>query len=373
MARLRSIPHDDPRGIYESVRRVIDRSGSAVLLGGTQEAEPIEVMNGTVAVVETSGSTGYPKRVVLSRTAVMASALATSLRIGEGRWLLAVPATYVAGLQVLVRSVMARQDPVFMAGRFTAQGFAAATGELAGSARYTSLVPTQLMRVLDAADDASVLDAARSYECILVGGQALAPGVYERARELGLRVVRTYGSSETSGGCVYDGEPLDTARLRVENGEVQVAGPMLADGYLGEPERTRAAFLRDDEDVRWYRTGDTGSVDNGILQIDGRLDNVIVSGGINVSLDRVERVVRAIPGLEEAVVVPVTDAEWGQASVVVTASPAAIDDIREVVGDHLGAPARPRSILVLDELPLLASGKPDRVALRADVSSRAGL
>jgi o-succinylbenzoate---CoA ligase len=158
---------------------------------------------------------------------------------------------------------------------------------------------------------------------------------------------------------------------------VQVAGPMLADGYLGDPARTAAAFVRDAEGTRWYRTGDAGMLEDGVLRIHGRLDNVIVSGGVNVSLDRVERVVRSIPGLEGAVVVGVDDATWGEASVVVAPRGEALRRseseqlaaARAAVADAIGAPARPSRLVLVDELAHLPSGKPDRELIRRMVAA----
>ncbi|QEV99163.1 AMP-binding protein [Microbacterium caowuchunii] len=377
MALLRAVPPEgqSARDVLRALRRAIEGPGPAVLLGST---EPVDVPAGTAAVVTTSGSTGVPKGVVLSRNALLASAFATSARVGEGTWLLAVQPSYVAGLQVLVRSLMSGREPAVLEGRFTAQSFASAARLMASSVggervpTYTSLVPAQFIRLIEAADDAEVLWALRSFRAFLIGGQALPEPARVRAAELGVHVVRTYGSTETSGGCVYDGVPLDGVRMRIERGEVQLTGPVLAEGYLGEPERTDAVFVRDAEGTRWYRTGDAGEITDGVLRVTGRIDNVIISGGVNVSLDRVERVVRALPGLVDAVVVGVADERWGQASVVVlparaddrAADPGLLDAVRSAVARELGAPARPTRILRVDDLPALPSGKPDRVALR---------
>ena len=132
-------------------------------------------------------------------------------------------------------------------------------------------------------------------------------------------IVRTYGSTETSGGCVYDGRPLRGVSVRIVDGEVQIAGPTLAEGYLGDAETTDAVFRRSSDGTRWYLTGDAGIIEDDVLRVRGRIDNVIVSGGVNISLDRVERVVRGIPGLESAVVVGIPDPRWGETSVVVVA------------------------------------------------------
>lgn len=377
--QLSPLDSDDPRDVLRALRSAVLGAGPAVALGAAAGL-PSEVPAGTAVVVTTSGSTGYPKSVALSRSALTSSALATAQRIGSGAWLLALPGTYVAGVQVMVRALVAGRDPAILAGSFTPDTFTAAASAMAASEggrrvpTFTSLVPAQVQTLVDAGEtDAAVARALASFEAVLVGGQALPPSLAERAAALGARIVRTYGSTETSGGCVYDGSPLEDVRLRIADGEVQIGGPTLADGYLGDPELTAAAFVRDADGSRWYRTGDTGDLQDGMLRITGRRDNVIVSGGVNVSLDRVEQTVRTVPGLAGAVVVPAADERWGAASVVVLSRRALADrsepdllaDLRRVVGDAVGAPARPRELLVIEELPLLPSGKPDRAALRA--------
>ncbi|KNY08137.1 acyl-CoA synthetase [Microbacterium sp. GCS4] len=338
---------------------------------------------GTAVVIATSGSSGVPKRVALSGEALRASAEATAQRIGSGRWLLALPGGYVAGLQVVVRSILAGTEPVALDGRFSPQTFAEATLSMLRPVSgdgipelYTSLVPAQLSTLLDAAADAPIRAALRAYRAILVGGQALPEPLRERAADLGVRLVRTYGSTETSGGCVYDGVPLESVAVRAVDGELRIAGPMLADGYLGDGDLTARNFTHDEHGIRWYRTGDLGLVDDGVVRVHGRADNVIVSGGINVSLDRVERIVRRIPGLSGAVVVGVDDARWGEASVIVAARGEALrrsesDQLvqaREAVAEELGKHARPARMVLVDELDVLASGKPDREAIRRAVA-----
>ena len=372
---------DDPREILRGLRGALHGAGPALGLG-LVSGLPGEVRPGTAVVVTTSGSTGVPKSVVLSRDALTASALSTAERIGDGAWLLALPASYVAGLQVLVRSLIADREPAILSGAFTPQAFAATALMMVSTDRgervptYTSLVPAQLSKLLDAAEhDPAVLTALRSFETILVGGQALPAATLERAETAGARIVRTYGSTETSGGCVYDGVPLNNVRVRIERGEVQVSGPTLAEGYLGNDELTDAAFLRDRDGTRWYRTGDAGLIEDGVLRVRGRLDNVIVSGGVNVSLDRVERIVRGIPGLAGAVVVGVPDERWGEASVVVATRGEALrrseavqlEEARAAVQSEIGPHARPSRLVLVDELATLPSGKPDRETIRRAV------
>lgn len=369
---------DDAGELRERLARALD-GGPAIGLG-MLDGQPDEVDDGTAVVIGTSGSTGIPKRVVLSADALCAGAEATGERIGSGSWLLALPAGYVAGLQVLVRSILSGTTPVVLDGGFSPRAFAEATlgmlggstGSASGRGLFTSLVPAQITTLLDAADDPTVSAALQAYSAILVGGQALPEPVRERAGGLGVRLVRTYGSTETSGGCVYDGVPLDTVAVRTVAGELQIAGPMLADGYLDDPALTERTFTRDEHGIRWYRTGDLGIVEGGVVRVHGRADNVIVSGGINISLDRVERIVRAVPGLASAVVIGVPDERWGEASVIVAPRGQALrrseseqlEHARQAVADEIGRAARPARLIIVDELAALPSGKPDRETIR---------
>ena len=364
---LRTVDGADAGAVRDALPAALDGAGP-LALGFEPSAEDV-VPEGTAVVIATSGSSGIPKRVVLSAAALRASAAATAARIGSGQWMLALPAAYIAGVQVLGRSLLAGIDPVPLEGRFTPDAFVRATATLRdGVDRFTSFVPAQLATLLDAADEQPRVRAAlASYRAILVGGQALPERLRVRADAAGARIVRTYGSSETAGGCVYDGRPLDGVGLAEVEGEVRISGPMLADGYLGDDERTAQVFVPGSDGVRWYRTGDAGTITPaGRLAVTGRIDNVIVSGGINVSLDRVERVVRGIPGLEQAVVVGVPDERWGEASVIFADLPDGeqlLEAARARVEAEIGRHARPAQLRVV-RVPTLASGKPDRESLR---------
>lgn len=376
------IPTDaeDPVLLREALQRALD-GGPALGLGMVAGA-PENVADGLAAVIATSGSSGIPKRVALSGEALRASAEATAARIGSGRWLLALPAGYVAGLQVLVRSILAGTHPTTIEGRFSPESFAEATLAMLRPTEagipdlYTSLVPAQVATLLDAADDTAVRAALTAYRAILVGGQSLPEPLRERAADLGARLVRTYGSTETCGGCVYDGVPLDTVGVRTVDGELRIAGPMLAEGYLGDCSLTARTFVHDEHGIRWYRTGDLGIVEDGVVRVHGRADNVIVSGGINISLDRVERIVRRSAGLHEAVVVGVEDERWGEASVIVAArgevlrrsESEQLAHARDAVEAELGKHARPARLILVDEIEVLSSGKPDREAIRRMVA-----
>ncbi|MEP6478237.1 MAG: AMP-binding protein [Rhodoglobus sp.] len=354
--RLLVVDANDSVGVARALRAALNADGPAIMpYLGTPRDVPEFVSQHTAVVIESSGSTGRPKRVELSADALLASAAASEAVLGvAGQWLLALPLSYIAGINVLVRSVAAGTEPVVAGGSLPA-----AMEQMTEPVRYTSLVPVQLARLMD---DETAHDALRRFDRILVGGQASPPALLDRARELGIRVTRTYGSSETSGGCVYDGVPIGNTRMRIVDGRVQLAGSMLAEGYLDDPERTAAAFEHDGAE-RWYLTDDTGTLADGVLRVTGRIDDVIVSGGVKVSLAEVELAVRSIPGLADAVVVRAPHAQWGEVPVVFTAASADLETVRAAVGRSLGNASRPARIVTLAELPLLATGKPDRVEL----------
>jgi o-succinylbenzoate---CoA ligase len=301
-------------------------------------------------VVETSGSTGRPKRVVLSRAAMRASADATHARLGgAGQWLLTLPPAYVAGLQVLFRSVRAGTEPVVAA----AEDLPEAAESMSGPRRYVSLVPTQLHRLLSG----SAAGLTR-FDAVLVGGAALDPGLRRRA---GARVVTTYGMSETCGGCVYDGVPLDGVEVATtEQGRVRIRGPVLFEGYDGQPELT-AQVLRDG----WFLTQDLGRVDaDGRLSLHGRVDDVVVSGGVNVPVGAVAEGLRSHPAVRAAEVVGVPDDEWGEVVVAVADTDLSLEQLRDRVAEELPRTFAPRRLVRVDALPLLPNGKVDRLAVQ---------
>ena len=332
------------------------------MFAGKADGLPDHVAQNVALVVQSSGSTARPKRVALSADALLASAAATeSVLGGAGQWVLALPTTYIAGISVLVRSICADTDPVAVDGHFDADSFVRAASRLEHPLRFTSLVPAQLATLLESE---SAVAALRRFDRVLIGGQATPAPLLERALAAGVRVSRTYGSSETAGGCVYDGLPVGTTRVRVVEGQVELAGPTLAEGYLDDPERTDAAFHTDDG-VRWYRTGDLGRIDeSGVLAVTGRLDDVIVSGGVNISLGELEQLIRRQTPMHDAVVVPADDERWGQVPVVVSSFSGDLGQLRSLASAALGAAAAPARVVLVDGIPLLASGKPDRLALR---------
>jgi len=358
----------------------LDGTGPALLplpTGGTRRpvlaaldpAQPLE-RDDVALVMPTSGSTGEPKGALLTADALRHSAQATHERLGgAGQWLLALPLTHVAGIAVLVRSLAARTRPEILDlyGGFDVGSFTTATARLHGDVRrYTSLVPTQLRRLLDAGADLT------TYDAVLVGGAALSPELLERARGAGVRVLTTYGMTETCGGCVYDGRSLDGVDVATgSDGRVSIGGRVVFAGYRLRPDLTSAALV-----AGRHVTQDLGRWSpDGRLEVLGRADDVVVCGGVNVPAALVERVLSGHPSVATCAVVGVPDPEWGERVVavvqpVVQSQAPTLEELRAYAADRLEPAAMPRQVVVLGMLPVLASGKPDKAAVRNLVAAR---
>jgi o-succinylbenzoate---CoA ligase len=307
-------------------------------------------------VISTSGSSGAPKQVLLGRAAALASAGASSARLGAtGQWLLALPSSYVAGFNVVVRSLLAGHRPAVLGDRTPA--------EVVTDGAFVSVVPTQLHRWLDSPDDRAAL--ARCHT-VLVGGGPVDASLRARAEEAGVRAVATYGSAETCGGCVYDGLPLDGVGLALAaDGRIRIGGPTLFDGYLEDPAATRTALVDG-----WFVTSDAGRLDeDGRLRVLGRVDDMVVSGGVNVPAAAVAARLREHPAVSAAEVVGLPDAEWGNRVVAVLTLVEPVETLSlEAARDWVAAVHprawAPREVLVVPALPMLANGKVDRLAVR---------
>lgn len=399
-------------------------------------AEPIAL------VVGTSGSTGTPKRTALTARALAASAAATEQFFGSNsdaasQWLLALPAHYIAGAQVLARSVLAGTAPVIARSviepvHFSPEVFLQAVERMSSARRFISLVPTQLHKLLESADadshlGADIHEALSSFTGILLGGAPSSADLLAASTALGLSTVTTYGSAETAGGCVYSGSVLPGVRVELvpeegmpeksmptapdiegkpaQVGRIWISGAHLASGYIGDAARTAEHFFTAADGTRWYRTDDYGllspahdldSTANGLdsaahgntahsseprLQVLGRSDDVLISGGVKISARAVATVLEEHPAVREACVIGLPDARWGTAiAAAVTLVPSAgaaaaptennpaLNEelcalLRARCAEKLGAPAAPKQLSILPDFPLTSTGKPDRAKI----------
>jgi o-succinylbenzoate---CoA ligase len=339
------------------------RPEAVIGVGGevTTRSSAASVAADTAVIIGTSGSTGVPKGVELSAAALTHSARASLARAGAQpgeRWLACLPASHVAGLQVLVRSVLSGTEPVVAA----AATAAAVSGAAGAGCAHVSVVPTQLVRLLASAEGTRAL--AR-YRGVLVGGAAAGEAALGEARRAGIAVMTTYGMSETCGGCVYDGVPLDGVTVREDSaGRLRIAGPVLMNRYHGQPGLT-AGVLAGGE----FRTSDLGYVQGGRVTVRGRADDVINTGGHKVVPGEVAAVLQTCPGVREAVVIGRPDPEWGErvTAFIVPADPSdppGLELLRTHVSARLPRYACPSEVVLTEAIPLLPSGKPDLAALR---------
>jgi o-succinylbenzoate---CoA ligase len=323
--------------------------------------EPID--DDVALVATTSGTTGAPKGALLTAAALTASAVATHQRLGgPGRWLLALPTYHIAGIQVLVRSLLGGAAPVELdvSDGFDVSQLPSAIDELGSGRRYTALVATQLAKALD---DPAAAAALAELDAVLLGGGPAPRPVLDAAAGAGVTVVRTYGMSETAGGCVYDGLPLDGVRLRIDDGRIVIGGPTLAKGYRNPPDPDPFA------QSGWFRTDDFGVVDDsGVLSVLGRVDDAISTGGLTIMPQPVEAALRTHPAVADCAVFGLADERLGQrvvAAVVLADGAAApsLDELRAHVIRTLDPTAAPRELHIVDALPRRGIGKVDRPAL----------
>lgn len=385
----------------------------------------VEVTEPIALVVGTSGSTGTPKRTALTARALAASAAATERFFGSNsdaasQWLLALPAHYIAGAQVLARSVLAGTAPVIARSvtepvHFSPEVLLQAVERMSSARRFISLVPTQLHKLLESADanphlGAEIHEALGSFTGILLGGAPASADLLAASTALGLNTVTTYGSAETAGGCVYSGSVLPGVRVELvpeegmpavpdvegkpaQVGRIWISGAHLASGYIGDAARTAEHFFIAADGTRWYRTDDYGllspandpdSATHGSeprLQVLGRSDDVLISGGVKISARAVATVLEEHPAVREACVLGLPDARWGTAiaaavTLVPSAGAAATSTenrpalneelcalLRAHCAEKLGAPAAPKQLSILPDFPLTSTGKPDRAEI----------
>lgn len=344
-------PSLTPESVFDVVAGI--SGGGATVIGPDPETtEPGDAD----LVVFTSGTTGPPKGVRLGMLNLTAAASASADHLGHGPeddWLLAMPLHHVGGLSIIVRQAYTGGS-ITLLPRFAADPFAAA---MKGEVTMVSVVPTMLARLV-------AHGPFEGLRAVLVGGGPIPEGLLETAASAGLPVLPTYGMTETFGqvATLRPGSPLQRKAHPLPgmefrtgpDGRIAVKGPQVSPGYLGQPDRPDP----------WFVTSDMGEIDEeGALRILGRADNVIVTGGENVSPERVEAVLRTHPDVREVVVVGVPDPEWGQlVACVYEGTPGLLS---EWAAERLSGPMMPKRWVPVGEIPRTSIGKPDREAVRS--------
>jgi O-succinylbenzoic acid--CoA ligase len=324
--------------------------GPAISLGSVSvEKAPQRV----ALIVNTSGSTGQAREVGLSASALLESAKSANKFVGAkpGQiWSLLLPLTHIAGINVLIRSLELGTEPIDLRNH---------EGEYP-QADFTAIVPTQLFRALNGDD--RLLRHLQAAKAVLVGGAALAPEVHLQASAAQINVIASYGSSETAGGCVYNGTPLDGVELNLTpEKKIAIKGSILATTYLG-------AQTLWDTNIQdgWLITSDSGRIENEKLIVEGRLDDVIISGGENISLSAIEGSLHAHFPHKSFAAFSIKDPQWGDALHVAVAGDGfpLENELNEYLVERFGAPSKPKGYLYLPELPLVGIGKVDRKKLQ---------
>lgn len=327
--------------IMTSLAKALVSDGPALGFGSVTSAQ----VGAKVAVVVTStGSTGANKEIMLTAGALIASARAANkflnAHFGE-TWSLLLPLTHIAAVNVLVRSLELGTIPVNLTEYESEYP----------KVDYTAIVPTQLFNALNGDD--RLLKHLQSAKAVLVGGAALTPELQEQATTAKIKVVTTYGMSETSGGCVYNGVPLEGVQIAIsDSGFIKISGEVLAHNLNLDSQN-------------WFVTSDLGKLVDGHLQVLGRGDDVIISGGENISLSEIENAISQSFGNFEFVAFAVSSAKWGQElHVAVVNAPAKFSEqVEHLLVEKFGNAAKPKRFHQLPAIPLIGIGKVDRGAL----------
>lgn len=317
------------------------------------DAEPLADDIGVL--IGTSGSTGDPKGVLLTREAIRASAEATHARLGGGgNWVCPLPLHYVAGLMTAARAAVAGRRASVVASDLSEL-------PLHPGRNYLSVVAAQLHRALDSATTTRALGG---FDAIVVGGSAISADLLRRGKDAGLTLVTSYGMAETCGGCVYDGVPLDGVRVDLAAGDrVEVTAPSVFSGYRLNPDATASALVNG-PNGRTLRTQDRGRWSDGRLQVLGRIDDVVITGGLNVDLGRAQRAFDEVFGPGAVALLGVPDPRWGTRIVAFTELNLTTSDAHARLAGRLEPAALPRELRRVAGLPRTSTGKIDRASLR---------
>ena len=329
--------------LQENLAKALEGSGPAL---STKQIDIKEVDKNIALVISTSGSTAESKLVAISDSALIASTNASHKYLGAvpgDSWSLLLPTTHIAGLNVLIRA--------------TALGSRVIDNRNATNyvdADFISIVPTQLYKALTS--DAKLLEHLTAAEAVLVGGGPVSDKLKKEAANKHIKIVTTYGMTEMSGGCVYNQKPLDGVEVKLTSGGlIKLTGPMIASGYLSEKGELTSVGTDD-----WFESTDIGELSAGFLKVNGRSDEVIISGGENISLILVEEKIKELIPNQEIIAFALPDEVWGEKLCLGSTSNISIEEIKKSVGSLLS----PKEVFLFEQIPTTSIGKPDRRAAK---------
>jgi O-succinylbenzoic acid--CoA ligase len=329
--------------LQENLAKALEGSGPAL---STKQIDIKEIDKNIALVISTSGSTAESKLVAISDAALIASTNASHKYLGAvpgDSWSLLLPTTHIAGLNVLIRA--------------TALGSRVIDNRNATNyvdADFISIVPTQLYKALTS--DAKLLEHLTAAEAVLVGGGPVSDKLKKEAAHKHVKIVTTYGMTEMSGGCVYNQKPLDGVEVKLtSDGLIKLTGPMIASGYLSEKGVLTSVGIDG-----WFESTDIGELSAGFLKVNGRTDEVIISGGENISLVLVEEKIRELIPNQEIIAFALPDEVWGEKLCLGSTSNLSIEEIKKSVGSLLS----PKEVFLFEQIPTTSIGKPDRRAAK---------
>jgi len=329
--------------LQENLAKALEGSGPAL---STKQIAIKEINKNIALVVNTSGSTAESKSVAISDSALIASTNASHKYLGAvpgDSWSLLLPTTHIAGLNVLIRATALGSRVID--NRNTVNYI---------DADFISIVPTQLHKALTS--DAKLLEHLTAAEAVLVGGGPVSDKLKKEAANKHVKIVTTYGMTEMSGGCVYNQKPLDGVEVKItSDGLIKLTGPMMASGYISHNGQL-TSFGSDG----WFESSDVGELSSGLLEVNGRSDEVIISGGENISLPFVEEKIRALLPNQEVIAFALPDEVWGEKLCIGSTSKVSIEEIKKSIGSLLS----PKEVFLFEQIPATSIGKPDRRAAK---------
>lgn len=357
------------------------KSYSAFLITSADPGELIPVFksNWVASIMYTSGTTGRPKGVLQTFGNHFYSAVSSALNLGlssADKWLCVAPIFHISGFSIIMRGLIYGMT-VRLVEKFRAEELERILAN--ETVTIMSVVPFMLKKLIQQQNKTNT-HYNSAFRCMLLGGGTIDRETLEACLQRSIPVVQCYGMTETCSQIVAlraadallklgsVGQPLFSTQLKLsKDGEILLKTPALTPGYLNLPDKLPSKMIDG-----WYRTGDIGHLDKeGYLYIDGRADEMLISGGENIFPQEVEQVYQRYPQINEVAVVGQNDSVWGQVPVAFVVSDRRLSPTKLInYGyEHLARYKVPQHYIFVSELPKNASGKIRRFMLREKLNN----